>query len=52
MDVQAREGWSRARSTYGAERMADRYEALYRELTGTAGGAQPGKDQAPAQVEG
>jgi glycogen synthase len=52
MDVQAKEGWSRARTAYGAEKMADRYEALYRELTGTAGDAPPGQEPTPAQVEG
>jgi glycogen synthase len=33
MDAQAEEGRARARTVYTAGRMADRYEALYRELT-------------------
>jgi glycogen synthase len=52
MDAQSREARSRARSEYGAERMADRYEALYRELLGAAGDAPPGQEPAPVEVEG
>jgi glycogen synthase len=47
MDARAREAQARARTLYTAERMGDRYEALYRELTGTAG-TSPSAEDAPA----
>jgi glycogen synthase len=51
LDAQAQEGRARALAAYGAERMADRYEALYHELTGAAGDTR--SDQpAAAEVEG
>jgi glycogen synthase len=50
LDVQASEGLSRARAAYSAERMGDRYEALYRELTGAAGDAPPGRERAPVEA--
>ncbi len=47
MDAQAAEGRARARSLYTAERMTDRYEALYRRLTGATGaGSAPADGQA------
>lgn len=52
LDAQATAGRARARSAYTAERMADRYEALYRELTGMAGDTPPGREPAPVEVQG
>jgi glycogen synthase len=52
MDVQAAEARARARAAYTAERMTDRYESLYRELTGAPGDASSGHGRAPIQVTG
>lgn len=50
-DEQAEQARLRARTLYTAERMTDRYEAVYRELTGGGpSGHAPGEDRAAARV--